>query len=560
MPSAWRRVAPWRWLLALLLALASCVAWATPQDAPASASSSLEADTNGAPVVVWDRTIIVLYAPFGGEDATERAAAAGERISTMLDKLRPQDLSSVWIESGSEKGVMVRAGNFALFSVLPGDVGNGDRAAVEQAGRDAVEVLRQVMRERADALRPQVLLSGLLYSAAATALLALLVWLLVWFNRVAQRRLAAITKLRLQLDIAGFDMRPVIWNLLRRLIGLLQILVILFVGYLWLSFVLRQFPYSRPWGLRLGQYLIDLGLGVLMAVVHQIPNLLMLVVIFLVTRAVVRLVSAWFHAVERGAAHVGWLEAPTAAVTRRLVSVAIWLFALIIAYPHIPGAGSYAFKGVSVFVGVMVSLGSTGIVNQVMSGLVVLYSRAVRVGDYVFVGEHEGTVVEMGALSIRLVTRTREEVTVPNAVLSSTPMRNLNRRVGTDGLLLTTTVTVGYDTPWRQAVALLELAALRTPGVLAEPRPFVLHTALSDFYIDYQLNVATVSPAIYMDTLSDLRRNILDAFNEYGVQVMSPHYRKYNDQKVLVPAEHWYDAPASPPRDAPSDPGGNVPA
>jgi small-conductance mechanosensitive channel len=508
-------------------------------------------DDAGAPIVVWDRTIITLYAPYGGKDASERARIATDRINDALDDLAPEDISVAWAESGDEKSVIVRTAYSVLFNVRPGDVGSSDRVVLERAGEQAAGVLREIVQARAEALRPVELIKDIGFSLVATLALLALCWLLMRANGWVQRKLVAVAEEHLQLNIGGFDLRPVIWSLLQRAAALAYLLLVLFFGYLWLSFVLRQFPYSRPWGMQLGQYLVDTGLRMVAALLGQLPNLLTLAVIFLVTRGVVRLVGAWFRAVERGAVHVSWLDGTAAVVTRKLVSVLIWVFALAIAYPYIPGAGNYAFKGVSVLLGLMVSLGSSGLVNQVMSGLVVLYSRAVRVGDFVRLGELEGKVLELGALSMKLVTRTHEEITVPNAVLSSTPLRNLDRQSSPQGLLLVARVTVGYDTPWRQAVGLLELAAARTSGLLSEPKPFVLHTALSDFYVEYQLNVATLHPSIYMQTLSDLYRNILDAFNEFGVQVLSPHFRQTAQEKVWVPQEHWYEAPAKPPKDSP---------
>ncbi|MFC4528648.1 mechanosensitive ion channel [Dyella halodurans] len=493
-----------------------------------------------------------LSVPIRGLSARDRAAAASKRIGDALDKLTVDDISEVWAESGADKGVIIRADNVVLFAILTGDVAGGDRAAVEQEGHRAAEVLRSIVKERSEARRPMELFTDIAMAVVATLVLVLLCWLMMRLNRVVQRQLIAITRVRLRLNIAGFDFRPLVWSTLRRLVSLVHLLLVLFLFYLWLSYVLRQFPYSRPWGAQLGLYMLDLGLQMLTVLVGQIPNLLTMVVIFLITRGIIRLVSAWFHAVEHGKVQVGWLDPPTASITRKLVSVLVGLFALVVAYPYIPGAGSDAFKGVSVFVGLMVSLGSAGIVNQLMSGLVVLYSRAVRVGDFVHVGDHEGTVREMGALSIKLVTRTHEEVIIPNSVLSSTPLRNLTRQVQEGALLLTTSVTIGYDTPWRQVAALLELAASRTAGLLREPRPFVLQTALSDYYAEYELNVGSLDPAIYVQTLSDLHQNIQDAFNEFGVQIMSPHYRRQPDEKVWVPTQHWYDPPAREP--AGSDP------
>ncbi|SDE48657.1 mechanosensitive ion channel family protein [Paraburkholderia lycopersici] len=548
-----------RWLgLGLLLA---CLGWFTtswatelPAELPTPASGTSTAiggDDTGAPIVVWDRTIITLYAPYGGKDASERARIATDRINAALDDLAPEDISVAWAESGDEKSVIVRTTYSVLFNVRPGDVGSTDRVMLEHAGEQAAGVLREIIRVRAEARRPAELVKDIGFSLLVTLALVALCWLLMRANGWVQRKLVAVAEEHLKLNIGGYDLRPVIWSLLQRLAALVYLLLVLFLGYLWLSFVLRQFPYSRPWGMQLGQYLMDSGLRMLAALLGQLPNLLTLIMIYLVTRGVMRVVGSWFSAVERGTVHVGWLDGAMAAVTRKLVSALIWLFALTIAYPYIPGAGSYAFKGVSVLLGLMVSLGSSGIVNQVMSGLVVLYSRAVRVGDFVRVGEFEGRVLELGTLSMKLMTRTHEEITVPNAVLSSTPLRNLDRQSHSQGLLLIAHVTVGYDTPWRQAVALLELAAARTSGVLKEPKPFVLHTSLSDFYVKYELNVSTPNPSLYMQTLSDLYRNILDVFNEFGVQVMSPHFRQMVQEKVWVPPEHWYEAPAKPPQDGP---------
>jgi len=559
-PSAARRArvgACRRLVLLVLVLLPLRAAWpaSAPQFPASSTSSSLAGNPEGAPVVVWNRTVVTLYAPYHGMSAEERAHAAGERIESALDALKADDLSISWIEAGGEKGAAVRADNLVLFGVLPGDVGTDDRAAIEQAAERGASVLRDIIREREQARQPRLLLVGVMYSVLATVILIVLCWALIRLDRFVQRKLIAVTQARLRLDVAGFDLRPMMWTLVRRGVSLVRLALTLFFGYLWLSFVLKRFPYSRPWGSRLGEYLMEIGLQLMTGLVNQLPNLLTLVVIFLVTRGVTRLIAAWFQAVEEGAVQVGWLEAPTARVTSRLVSMLVWLFALIVAYPYIPGAGTDAFKGVSVFLGLMLSLGSAGIVNQVMSGLVVLYSRAVRVGDFVRVGDHEGMVVEMGALSMKLVTRKREEITVPNSVLSSTSMRNFTRQSRDTGLLITTSVTIGYDTPWRQVVAMLEQAASRTDGLQAEPRPFVLQTALSDFYIEYQLNVAIARPASYVMILSELNRHIVDIFNEFGVQIMSPHFEEQPKEKVWVPHEQWYAAPAARDRRPTAPPG-----
>jgi small-conductance mechanosensitive channel len=216
----------------------------------------------------------------------------------------------------------------------------------------------------------------------------------------------------------------------------------------------------------------------------------------------------------------------------------------VLAYPYLPGSNSDAFKGMSVFLGVVLSIGSSGIVNQMMSGLTITYSRAVRPGDWVKMGDVEGTVIQVGVLSIKVKTARREEVTIPNAVVMSQVTTNYSRFADTEGVFVPTSVTIGYDTPWRQVQALLLLAAERTPGVRRDPKPVVRQTALQDFYVQYVLLVCLDSPQQRFLTLDALHANIQDAFNEYGVQIMSPNYEADPEGRKVVPVDQWYAAPA----------------
>jgi small-conductance mechanosensitive channel len=223
------------------------------------------------------------------------------------------------------------------------------------------------------------------------------------------------------------------------------------------------------------------------------------------------------------------------------------MLALVMIYPYLPGSNSPVFRGISVFVGLVVSFGGSGVVGQYLSGLVIMYSRALRVGDYVRVAEHEGVVVALGMLSTKLRTNKREEVNIPNNLLVSTTTKNFSRLAGTEGVILYTTITIGYDAPWRQIHAMLIEAARRTPGLHAEPPPFVNQTALSDFYVEYQLNAHLERPEKRIRVLAGLHANIQDVFNEHGVQIMSPHYEADPADKKWVPRERWHEPPAKTP-------------
>jgi small-conductance mechanosensitive channel len=231
----------------------------------------------------------------------------------------------------------------------------------------------------------------------------------------------------------------------------------------------------------------------------------------------------------------------------------LWIFALILSYEFLPGAKSDAFKGVTVFVGLIISLGSTGIMNQVMSGLMVTYSRAVRVGDFVRIGDVEGTVAQLGTLSTKIKTPRNEEVTLPNALVVTHAATNFSRHADA-GVMAPASVTIGYDVPWRQVQALLVMAAERTPGVRRRPAPVVLQTALGDFAVEYKVLVCVDQPHRRIVTLNALHANIQDAFNEYGVQIMSPSYEADPSERKTVPPSQWYAAPAAvPSADAASD-------
>jgi small-conductance mechanosensitive channel len=320
----------------------------------------------------------------------------------------------------------------------------------------------------------------------------------------------------------------------------------LIVTYFAVTFILRQFPYTRPWGESMRSFMLDrvgaLGLGM----VHAVPALFTVLLIAIVARFVSRLLHLLFNAIEQRRLEVAWIHPETAQPTRRLVTALLWGFALVMAYPYLPGSETDAFKGASVFLGLVLSLGSSGFVNQIMSSFMITYSRALHVDDYVRIGEIEGTVMELGMLSTKIRTPRGEEVTLPNANVVSQTMTNYSVSEGVEGIYAATSVTIGYDTPWRQVESLLLMAAERTPEMRKSPPPAVRKSALEDFYVKYTLFVCPGRPRQRLAALSALHANILDVFNEYGVQIMSPNYEADPEGRKIVPKEHWHDAPAKP--------------
>jgi len=354
---------------------------------------------------------------------------------------------------------------------------------------------------------------------------------------------------KLQLGGAEIMNRERLISLVHWFVNFVAWVVMLLLAYEWLGFILARFPYTRPWGEGLIQFLSGLAVKVVSAVVGAIPGLVLAAVVFIGARFVIRMLGTLFDRVERGGLVLRWLDADTVAPTRRIASVVVWLFALAMAYPYLPGAQTEAFKGLSVLVGLMITLGASSVISQGASGFILMYTRTLRAGEYVRINDHEGTVVEAGIFVTRLRTGMGEELTLSNAIVVGAVTRNYSRVVKGPGFIVDTVVTIGYDAPWRQVEAMLLEAARRTEGVVQEPPSRVHQTALADFYVEYRL-VAYAVPAKPVPralVLTALHANIQDVFNEHGVQIMSPHYLGDPAQAKVVAKADWYAAPASPP-------------
>jgi len=272
------------------------------------------------------------------------------------------------------------------------------------------------------------------------------------------------------------------------------------------------------------------------------------VIIFLAARATTRISAEFFNGVTNRADDSSLLNAHTAPATRRIVGASIWLFALAMAYPYLPGSHTEAFKGLSVLIGLMVSIGASGVIGQIASGMMIVFTYALKKGEYVRIQDFEGTVTEIDLFVTRLRTGMGEEIALPNAFVLANVTRNFSRANSGKAFVLDATVTIGYDTPWRQVHAMLLEAANSIPDILKSPPAYVVQTALADFYVAYKLFVQVDSevPATRARIASDLHAAILDAFNQYGVQIMSPHYMADPQNPKVVNPVSWSPPPADP--------------
>ena len=276
--------------------------------------------------------------------------------------------------------------------------------------------------------------------------------------------------------------------------------------------------------------------------VDALPNLFFLVILALVTRYLLKFLRLFFDALARGAVALQGFDVDWALPTYRVLRLLVLAFALVVAYPYIPGSGSAAFQGVSLFLGVIVSLGSTSIIANILAGYAITYRRAFRLGDRIRVGDAVGDVTEMRLQVTHLRSLKNEEIVLPNSLIMNSQVLNYSTLAKTNGLILHTAVGIGYETPWRQVEALLLMAAARTEGLKREPAPFVLQQALGDFSVSYELNAYCGDAAQMMPLYTALHRNILDVFNEHGVAIMTPAYVADPPQPKLVPKAQGFAA------------------
>jgi small-conductance mechanosensitive channel len=498
-----------------------------------------ETARQSAPVVIANRVIVMLRGPIAGYTAEERAKSSIERIERAL---RTNPDPSITLED-HQAGTRVSVGGAHAFLITKVDI---DEQAGETTGivaEEAARRLRTAVGEWREQTTPRYLLTAVTLAAAATLLFGALAWALFrGFGWLGGRVAAGVEARARKVHMIN------VGRIGQRLIALVGWLLAIALTSAWITFVLEQFPYTRAWGENLEENLTGIVKQVAVAIVAALPGLLVVAIVFVLARVLIGLARPFFDRVEAGRARVRWLDPDMVRPTRRISTLVIWIFALALAFPFLPGAQTDAFKGLSVLVGLMISLGGASVIGQAFSGLILMYTRVFRRGDYVRIGDAEGTVVDLGMFQTRIRTGLGEEISMSNANVMAATTTNYSRAVPGTGYVVDTAVTIGYATPWRQVHAMLEEAARRTDDIAEQPAPFVRQTALSDFYVEYRLVAYTPveRPVARVDVLNRLHGNIQDVFNEHEVQIMSPHYMIDPPTPQIVPKERWYTPPTRP--------------
>ncbi len=533
------------WVLAALCLLA------VPRNAATASVDSTQVGPRpeSAVLIVANRPVFEFRSEFMGYTPASRLVEAQRRLRDVIKAHRG---GAVTLEKVDE-GTLVNVDGRFVFAVAAGDVDprtNGTLDALaEQTQRDLADALAAAWQQRS----LTVLIRGILFSILATVLLIYAIKYLRRLTKWSSAKLEAYAQRRMErLKVPAASVSTQLVLLLRFLVRSVAAALALLLSYSWLAFVLNEFPYTSPWGNQLGGYLGRTLGTVVVAILRSIPGILMMVIIFAMARVVSRWTRLFFVAARQGRIQVPGIDAETAMPTLRLVVIFVWVLAIALAFPFIPGSSGPAFKGISVLLGLMVSLGASNVVGQAASGYILLYSRSLRNGDYVRIGEHEGIIVSMNTLSTKIRTPLDEEINVPNSVIVNSTTKNYTRLTRDAGSVLATPITIGYGVPWRQVHALLIEAAGRTDGVRRDAEPRVLQKSLGDFYVEYALIIRLERADQRTQVASSLHANIQDCFNEHGVQIMSPHYENDPAERVWVPRDKWYEPPAAK-SDAPTD-------
>jgi small-conductance mechanosensitive channel len=497
---------------------------------------SLRNSTKGFPVTPFHDTLFYVYNRQGSFTPQERAEAISRRINKLSDDYAFSADSVVVMPSESSSDILYK--NNIIVSVSDKDAAFQNTTKEKLAAGMRVIIDKAVVQYQSETSWQTLLKEGL------TALLVILIvilfiyainrlfrWIAVkagnLFNKGVKLKNYELLNAERQVYALNFVLKTIKW------------VIILLLIYLALPVLFGIFPFTRDISNTLLGYILSPLKRIGLAVWDYIPNLITIVVIIIIFRYVLRFLHYLKTEIAKGRLTIPGFYADWANPSYQIIRVLVLAFMLIVIFPYMPGSDSPIFKGVSVFVGILFTFGSAGALSNVVAGLVMTYMRAFKLGDRVKIGEITGDIIEKNLLVTRLRTIFNEVISIPNSTVLSSHTINYSSEAREKGLIVHTSVTIGYDAPWRQVHQLLIDAALDTPLVEKEPKPFVRQTSLDDYFVSYCINAYTHSPNNQSAIYSDLHANIQDHFNKAGVEIMSPHYKALRDgNATTIPPDY----------------------
>ena len=502
----------------------------------------------GYPVTLFSDTLFKIYTKIGASTPEERAINVTKRIKKLYD----DDFfgTDSLLTAESENTVDIVYGDMIIVSVSELDalINNSTKELLSE--KYALKIKTAILEQRSqNSLMKLFLRIGLMILVVSG------IGLLIWFiGKGHLRSVDYITKNKekwlksLTYKDYTFLSADQELKLLYFLLKLIKWFFVLVLLYLVLPLVFSIFPFTRGWANMLFGLVWSPLKSAMVSVWDFLPNLFSILVIYFIMKYVIRFVKYIFSEIESenlklSGFHPDWAQ-PTFGIVRFL----LYAFMFVLIFPKLPGSNSQIFKGVSVFIGVLFSLGSSSAIANMVAGLVITYMRPFKIGDRIKIGEITGDVVEKNMLVTRLRTIKNEEITIPNSSILSGNTTNYSSISTNEGLIVHTTVTIGYDVPWKDIHKALIDGALRTDLIIKEPQPFVLQTSLDDFYVSYQINAYTKDPGKQANIYSELHKNIQDVCNERGLEILSPHYKSLRDGNMTsIPSDYLaknYESPA----------------
>ncbi len=534
---------------------------------PTTLSSSLPAQPAGAPVTFAETTLFELYDHLGPFTPHDRARAVSERLTHLAKApfTRIDTITAVDRDTASE----LVYGDMVVMTVTDRDAQPTGKSRQDLAKEYAQATQAALTRSR-EQVTEHAFIVNIAWAVADTIVLILVLILFhktfpKVYAKIESWRGTFIQSIRIQrVELLSADQ---IAATLTALIQAIRVAAVLALLYVYLTTVLGIFPWTRSISAALfGAVLRTFG-TIGDAFATYIPNVVSIIIIAIVTRYIIKLIRLLFTGIERGAITFAEFHREWAQPTYKIVRFLVIVFAAIAIFPYIPGSQSEGFRGISVFLGLLLSLGSAVSISNIIAGVVLTYMHPFRLGDRVKVADTIGDVIETGLLVTRIRTIKNVDVTIPNSLVLGNHLINFSSSATQLGLILHTSISIGYDVPWKKIHELLIAAARATTHILPEPAPFVFQTSLDDFYVTYEINAYTAQPNRMASVYAELHQHIQDRFNEAGIEIMSPHFTQVRDGNKLaipdaylpreyhVPGLRIWPIPTTPPASGKGDDG-----
>lgn len=485
----------------------------------------------------FNDTLFLIYCNLGSFSGKERAAAIEERIHNLSSRLK---IDSVLLVE-NENSVDLICGDKIIMSITENDAIWNTTSKLALA-RSYQGIIMKALKRYKEETSLSTLIKEIALALLVLVLMIIMLryisrffrWTAIKIQQNEGKKLNGVKIKDYTLFNASRQVGAFLW-----INNLLKWLVILIAIYITLPILFGIFPWTKDFASTLFGYFLNplktIGIGIW----DYFPKLITIIVIIIVFRYVMKAIHYFKEEIENENLKITGFYADWANPTYQILKIVLYAFMFVLIFPYLPGSNSPIFQGVSVFLGVLFTFGSSGSLSNIVAGLVLTYMRLFKIGDRVKIGDVVGDVMEKSLLVTRIRTTKNEIISIPNSTVMSSHTINYSSDTTENGLILHTTVTIGYDVPWKKIHQALIEAAERTDLILKDPKPFVLQTSLEDFYVAYQINGYTKEANKQAKIYSDLHANIQDCCNEVGIEILSPHYEAERDgNEITIPKEY----------------------